>query len=76
MIYPRDYWMDQNKTKQTHSHTENKTCVVKKIVVIIQNKNNALWIDEIKTLTLNEPLKNEEELQQTKKTFQNLRFVW
>lgn len=67
--------MDQNKPNktQTHTHTthrKTKTCVVK-IVVIIQKTTKTLCIDEIKTLTLNEPLmkkrKREEKQISTKK---------
>lgn len=53
-------WIKTNQTKHRPTHTQNtqktKTCVVK-IVVIIQNNKKTLCIDEIKTLTLNEPLK-------------------
>lgn len=69
----------QTKQKHRHTHTthrKTKTCVVK-IVVIIQKTTKTLCIDEIKTLTLNEPLmkKREEKQISTKKTFQHLRFV-
>lgn len=70
--------MDQNKPNKTHRHThtthrKTKTCVVK-IVVIIQKTTKTLCIDEIKTLTLNEPLMKKErekrnKFQQKKKPF-------
>lgn len=71
----------QTKQKHRHTHTthrKTKTCVVK-IVVIIQKTTKTLCIDEIKTLTLNEPLMKKEREKwnkfQQKKTFQHLRFV-